>query len=316
MAKELMAKTIDHDEFPDREREIGETSYEEIINWREKRYDEDVAGDPRMEAMRGALDTHNRIVLRYADELIAAAPEMTAEEKTAARLAVIMHDGGKLNSALLSHHHRGAEYADEMLANVVGKKINGAEIAPRTIIMARRAIERHMNHPFLVKLQDNKPFPRPLHAADKIVFDADMLANIGFKNVAFELLDEKRLQESAETAGRKGVPPLEITFNNVISGSDGKNGGYKNLVNVVLTKTARKKAAELIETADKIFGELKKNGVLKKINREFSGNGRFDAAAIELAGGMAAIKKRLNEAIRKAGQDLGMDEKTVNNLLM
>lgn len=74
------------------QKELIKEKYQEAINWREKRYDEDIAQDLSREGMRFNLNIHNEIVLDYAIKL-AERENLNPEEKTEAIIATIMHDG-------------------------------------------------------------------------------------------------------------------------------------------------------------------------------------------------------------------------------
>jgi hypothetical protein len=159
---------LEKEKFPSN-KELIKEKYQEVINWREERYRQDVKNDSSKEGMRFNLNTHNEIVLDYAIQLIEK-EELESEEKTEAIIATVMHDGGKLSSDILEHHERGVDYADKMLAQMMGKKIDGVEITEEVAQKVKEAIERHMNHPFMVMMNKGEEFPAPQDSVDRVVF--------------------------------------------------------------------------------------------------------------------------------------------------
>lgn len=293
-------------QIPEEKKEAEVLSIESIINLREKMYDDDVSADKNKKFMRSILDTHNNIVLEYAKELINKNTDLIQEEKITTIIAVILHDCGKLNSDLLEHHIKSAEYADKIMEKIIGKEIEGVKITREIKEKIKEAILRHMNHPFLIMLNNGKKFPSPEDNVDKIVFDADMLANIGFKNVGFRF-NQKFMKEDFDTAKEQKIFQLQANFENVMN-------GVRGLSNIVLTQEAKDKAYELINIAEKIFQSLKNQSIFKKIQSEFSNNGEISLDLIEKNGGIEKIKNRLNEEIEIAGKTLGIDEKIIKNL--
>jgi len=299
---------LDREAFLSKKELIME-KYEDVINWREKKYNQDIAEEPSREGMRFDLDVHNRIVLDYAIKLIEV-ENLGQQEKVEAIMATIMHDGGKLSSNLLEHHEKGVEYAGEMLKEMIGKKIDGIEITKEIAQKIKEAIDRHMNHPFVVMMNKGNEFPVPKDNVDKVVFDADMLANIGFKNVAFRIKNEGFLEKDFMRAKDGNV--LEESFRNVLEGeitNDGKKiPGASGLKDVMLSDSAKKMADKLIEDAEKIFENLKKNGTIIRIQNFFSDNdGNFNPATIKERGGAELVKKLLNEEIEKSAMELGIE---------
>lgn len=289
--------------------EMMEKEYGEIIQGRERQYDRDCQGRPERMMMRSNLATHNNIVLGYANGLIESQPDLSKEEKTAATLATILHDSGKLNSDLMAHHLKGVEYAEAMLEGMKGQVFEGVEITDEIIEKVKEAIERHMNHPFLVKMNKGQRFPEPRDKVDQVVFDADMLANIGFKNIGFRLVSPDFLKQDAEAAAQKNTLILEETFENVLA-------GVRSLDKVVLSPSAKEKIRELIEATEKIFDHLKQNNILQTIQEEFSDNGKYDFDTIQAKGGPLKMKERLNETIRQIGLQLGINPKIIDNFKM
>ena len=300
--------TIDRTNF-----ERIKTEYAPAINLRERQYDRDVKQKPDAGGARANLDVHNEIVLDYAGRLVEA-QHLLPEQKAAAFLATVFHDSGKLNSELLEHHKKGLEYSTEMLDEmaVLNQSFEGTTITPEIKAKVLQAIERHMNHPFLVVKNKGERFPEPQDDVDKVVFDADMMANIGFKNVCFRLVSEKFLKEDNEMAAQKKIPILQESFENVMQ-------GVKSLDQVVLSKPAKEMTGGLIADATRIFEYLKEKKILDKIQEEFSDNGQFNKQTmVKKAGqdGFLLLKKRLNEEIMNAAGALGIDAKIVKNFQM
>ena len=286
-------------------------NYQPAMALCERQYDQDVAAQPEKAGQRPMLETHNEIVLGYAAELVKA-HNLSEADKAAVYLAVIFHDSGKLAANLMSHHLKSGEYAECLLDELPPVRQGGETIAitPELKEKVLQAIERHMNHPFLVNLNKGERFPEPENEIDKIVFDADMMANVGFKNVCFRLISEKYLNEDIAAASRKGIPALEETFNNVMA-------GVSVLDKVVLSDAAKERAKQLVEATEKIFEYLEKNQTFKEIQDKYSDNGEYNFATINKAtGGVQALKNDLNSAIKKAAQALGIEERIVKNFLM
>ncbi len=284
--------------------------YLPIIGLREKMYDRDIEKKPELRNTRASLDVHNNIVLGYAARLIEKNNNLSPDEKTAAMIATILHDCGKLNSDLFSHHEKGAEYADKILNEIMEKnqQIDGIKITEEIRSKVLEAIDRHMNHPYLVAQKGGR-FPEPQDDIDKIVFDADMMANVGFKNSIFRLNTEKDLKEDIAAAKKNNISVLRETFGNVM----------KNVVTldkIVLSEPAKKEIADLIGDAEEIYNYFKKNQILDKIQNDFSADGEFNKETIEKKGGVAEIKKILNEEIIKAGRELHLEPETVKNFQM
>jgi hypothetical protein len=290
------------------EKERVKMNYKRVIDLREAQYDEDVRVDPNKESMRRALDVHNNIVFDYALDLIEK-QNLSGGKRVAAIIATVMHDGGKLSSSLLEHHARGIEYAEQILDKMQGEKFEGIELTEEIKKKVKDAIERHMNHPFLVMLNKNKKFPLPQDEVDRVVFDADMLANIGFKNVAFRLDSQNFLNEDKNKSSEKGIAVIQESFENVVK-------GCKQLEGTVLSIEARKMAEDLIDKSEKIFEYMKEKGRLEYIQNIFSHDKGFDVDTIKMHGGVEVIKKLLNEEIEKAGAELNIDKKIIKKFIM
>ncbi len=267
-----------------------------------------------MKDFRKSLEIHNQIVEGYANKLIEANPNLSPEEKVAATIATMLHDSGKLSSSLLEHHEQGVNYAEKVMNELIegAEEIEGVQMTEGTKNLVKNAVMRHMNHPFLVmknKMNNGEPFPLPENDVDKIVFDADMMANIGFKNVGFRLINEQFMNEDLEAAKKQDISALQAKFENVLSGVRGLN-------DVVLSDEAKGMTPDLIGQVEKIYNNLIKNNTFQKIQEKFSIDNQFDLITINQNGGPAVIKKELNDAIKKAAMEEQIDSKTVENFKM
>ncbi|PIU80298.1 MAG: hypothetical protein COS71_04110 [Candidatus Moranbacteria bacterium CG06_land_8_20_14_3_00_40_12] len=285
--------------------------YGEIFNFRESCYERDVAKDKSKETMFSNLKIHNEIVLNYAFDLIES-ERLSKEDGAAAIIAVIMHDSGKLSSDLLKHHEKGVEYARKMFEEIEEKigKIEGVEITQDFKRKVFQAIERHMNHPFLVVLNGGKKFPMPENNVDNVVFDTDMLANIGFKNVAFRLDSEKDIGEDKKEAVKNGTSIIEECFKNVTQGA-------AKLKGEVLSVSARDISEERIKNVNKIFNYLKEKEVFEAVQEEIFKISRglnMDGNIIKKNAPL--IKKLLNEKIYEAARASDIDLKIAGKLIM
>jgi len=283
--------------------------FKPILDSREARYASDVEKSPSAEAMRANLEVHNRIVLGYATELIDKLG-LSKTDRVAAILATIEHDAGKLSSGLLEHHAQGAKYAGELLDEQMGQSFDGVKITPEIKQAVLHAIERHMNHPFLVKMHGGERFPEPQTDVDRVVFDADMMANAGFKNVAFRLSSEQFMATDKQTAAAQGISALEACFDNVMQGVSG-------LTETVLSAPAKETTATLVDAAKQIHQYLKTNGLFKQIQDTFSdAQGNFDIHSINQVGGLSMIKKIINEKVLVAAAKLGIEKKHAQSFML
>lgn len=266
------------------ERELIEAEYAPVTELLLDETDkQEVEADPKRKSMLQALETHEKIVLDYANELIKANPSLTPDQRVAATLAAILHDSGKLSSPLLEHHLKGATTAEKILNELkkLGETFEGVAITDEIIKKVKEAIERHMNHPFLVKMNRAR-FPEPEDEVDKIVFDADMLANIGFKNVMFRLIDPRFLKEDREAAADKNITPLQANFANVME-------SVKELKTVALSPAAKELVEKLIEAAEAIYEKMDFDKIEKKL---------LGVEESEI------IKNYLNQEIEKSGAEI------------
>jgi len=270
-----------------RRKELVAGEYAVVTGLRDENYQKEIEEDPKRKPMLSALEAHNKIVLDYANELITENPELNSEDKVAATLATILHDGGKLSSTLLEHHLKGTVAAEEILNNLMSslKSFEGFLITERLKRKVKEAIERHMNHPFLVKQNKGERFPEPQDAIDKVVFDADMLANIGFKNVMFRLINEHFSEEDRKTAEEKDITPIQAAFENVLEGA-------KDLESTVMSAPAKELAKKLIGVTKEIFEGMD----FKRIDLELKGEKDPQI-----------IKKFLNEEIERIGKQVRVE---------
>jgi len=291
--------------------------YPGVIKLKDEFYDSLEKKDPRLKNMRDSLEMHEKIVSQFGDELIKAYPDLSPRDKTTAKIAVILHDVGKMDSLLfedynewlLKHHKRGSGQVEEMLEKLKGQKINEVEVDEKMIIKVKEAIDRHMNHPYLIFMNKGERFPEAEDDIDKIVSDADILSNIGFKNVTFRF-NEKDMNEDQETVKKKGITILEANFENVMK-------GVKVLDEYVCSDQAKEKVGELIEKSEEIFQYFKENDIFEKVQAEFSDQqGNFSIEAMQTKFGkeyFCLIKRRINQEIAKAGAKLGIDKKVFDN---
>ena len=299
-------------------------SIEGVVNFRDEQYAQDIEKDSSKENMLSSLERHNKIVLEYANDLIED-EKLSPQDRVAATIATIMHDSGKLSSDDLEHHKRGVQYTQEMLEKMQkeNRKFEGVEITQDLKQKILQAIERHMNHPFLIKKNGGKRFPEPENIVDKVVYDADMLANIGFKNVGVRLGIEKFLEEDLAKANEKKTNAIEEAFKNVMDGVDELGG-------VVLTSLGKRVAKERIEDVNRIFEYFKENKVFenmiseqsifeektRKIGKVLGVDSNVTEEVIAKENSAESKKNKLNLEIAKAGMALGIDSEIVDKLMM
>ncbi|PIP28247.1 MAG: hypothetical protein COX29_02210 [Candidatus Moranbacteria bacterium CG23_combo_of_CG06-09_8_20_14_all_35_22] len=293
-----------------RERKI-QKEYAPIFEFRKKIYARDIAQNQAREVMLSNLETHNKIVLDDAINLIES-EKLSPEDRVATIIAIIMHDSGKLSSDILSHHEKGIEYVDEMFGKMekTEPEFEGIRLTDEIRQKIIWAIERHMNHPYLVGRNGGEKFPEPENSVDKVVFDADMLANIGFKNIGFRLASEDYLREDKQKAIESRTNSIEETFKNVMQ-------DVVKLDGIVLSFSAKKVAKERIEDAKRIFDYLKENKIFKNILEKVSNiSEKLEKDRKMEDSSVILTKNLLNEEISKAGMALGIDDKTLDKLKM
>ena len=291
-------------EGQDREDEMKELKEKFIVatDWREEHYNDVIrrlaADEKTKEALnnkKDALNTHNDIVFDYAHEL-SKELDLSDEEKVAVLIGVILHDSGKLEVDDLEHHLKGMELARKFFSGLsANQKFNGITITPEIKEMVINSIECHMNHPYLIWRNKGDRFPEAKTNVAKAVADADMLANIGFKNVALRVCIPSLFNEDVLAA--KDGKFLTQAFRNVVEGD--KFGAIK-LDQTVLTEPAINRAKELIGNLQEIYKDLIDNGALdelqEKYYKEVDGKVYISSAA--------KLKKELNEKIQDTGKNL------------
>ena len=291
-----------------------EKNYADIFDFRRNRYRKDLEMGYSSEIALSNLEVHNGIALNYVLGLLRR-EKLSPEDRVAAIIAIIMHDSGKLSSKLLDHHKKSVEYADEMFREMeeYDPEFDGIKLNDSIRQKIFWAIERHMNHPYLVKMADEnneEKLPLPENNVDRVVNDADMLANIGFKNVAFRLTDKKYIEEDFLEAVKNNRTIIEEVFINVME-------GVVKLDGAVLLSSAQELAKKRITEVKKIFNYLKKNRVFENILEEVEISAeklKEDRNIVFEKAGL--IKEILNRKIKKAGEYLHMDSRVVGNFLM
>ena len=304
-------------ESPQIEQQEEDQGYQEVETQKQALYNaliEEAHGDTRAKREKyiEILSFHELVVFQYGDELIKEHPNLSDNQRIAVRLGLMLHDSGKIEAELLKHHEQSSINAEKILRQLQkqGHKIEGLEINEEIIEKTKQAIERHMNHPFLIAMNGGR-FSEPQDDVDKIVFDADILANIGAKNVGFRLGLEANMLKDSKAAEESRISQLEAAFDNVMA-------EVRTLDSVVLTDPGKKRAKELIQNMEIVMANLIKKdehgeNALQGIQQEFSDEqGNFSLETIKEKGGFSLIKERLNEEILKAGQD-AVDEKILNN---
>jgi hypothetical protein len=279
---------------------MNEKELQSFIDWRENRYAEDLKRNPEKSSMRASLEKHNGVVFSYAKEL-ADKMELQGEDEIAALIGTIMHDSGKLSVEIPSHHIEGKKYTMEMLEGMRGQNINGTVISKDFSEKVANAVFRHMNHPYLIRANGGARFPEPESRVDMVVNDADMLANIGFKNVAFGLMDQQRIDLYREMAEKENVPLIQIIFEIVVKDVDSLSGS-------IYSPEGKKKSLDLMEITRKIFENMKSRNVF--FSFDSSEIDEFDSENIE------KIKMRLNEEIKISAKEFNINDDLVSRLLI
>lgn len=254
---------LENEKSPEEEQE--KNFCEAVIELREKWYKKDAESNSKAREILPTLRHHNQIVRQYGERLIGIIKEqerINQAQALATRLAIILHDCGKLSAPILSHHLKGVERGSLILEELQKSKLEGIDLSEtidggdeKITIKEKslQAIERHMNHPYLIMKNGNNLFPKPIDLVDKIVFDADMLANIGFKNVAFRLTTEENVWEDKQKAEQKGISYFQEIFDNVVND---KEAGAVGLSEIMETEEGRKISKELIEQMRIIYQKL------------------------------------------------------------
>lgn len=221
------------------------------------------------------IGPHTKNVESFAKELCIG-EGLIKEERNKVVTAVIFHDSIKAKPGVdvLDHGSKSAEFAKIKLEALKKDKKIVEEIV--------NAIERHMNYPFLVNLAKKRghpDYPKIEIKLDEIVYDSDVLDNIGIKNIAFRLDPEKGknfITEDIKTAQEQNITQLQAAMENVIF-------SLKEAVGSLLTETGQRKGKEMYtilqETVKKInYSEIQvgENGqvdvkeTMKKLNEEIN----------------------------------------------
>ncbi|MFH1523143.1 MAG: HD domain-containing protein [Patescibacteria group bacterium] len=282
-----------------------EVSIEEIKSIREEKYGEDVKNSPdkKMSSdIHNSLKTHNNIASTYGKELTTEVKKnqiINHEDEVAIEIATELHDSGKIKSNsdrghVNDHHLEGVERAREILNEMLGQEISGVEITNDFIKKVTDSIYRHMNHPYLVMLKGEK-YPEPQNIVDKIVFDADMLANVGYKNVIFRLKIPDNLEKDSHAAQKNNITSLQASFENVVETGKILAGNKKE--KVVYTKEAQTRIEELIELVDKIMEALINKNIFEEAENKYYKDNKFDIPELIIY---------LNQEIKAAAQELSI----------
>lgn len=187
------------------------------------------------------LKIHNRNVFQFGRE-IAAGENLSREERDQISAALKLHDAIKIKVdeagrpaiPLLKHHELSADFARQTLIQM-GKN-------EQFIRAVTEAIRRHMGIPFLEAMaqREGKALPAPETNVDQVVRDADILDQLGFKNVAFRLKGENFVREDQKTAAEQGITQLEAAVNSALESAE-------TSASVLLTRVGREKGQELLE---------------------------------------------------------------------
>ncbi|MFH1461133.1 MAG: hypothetical protein ABIF84_01810 [Patescibacteria group bacterium] len=322
------------------EKKEKEEGYEKVIELKNNLYNSILEQRPEMKGIHSILRPHEEKARDYGQELIAAQPDLSSEQKVAAQLAIMLHDCGKLGfdpqaevpqeirekvengmGLLLSHHQVGQVNAERILKQIQdqGIKIEGVEITNALINKVKQAIDRHMNHPWLeVEIaKKGSQYPEPEDVVDKIVFEADMLSNVGFKSVGFRIGSELFMSQDAERAEKmsqeenRKVALLEASFLDVME-------GVRKIEKKIKTKTGKSKIGELIKTTEEIFEYFKENSIFEQIQKDFSDQeGNFSIKTMqEKFGGdyLKQIKGRLDREIEKAAATKSVNKEILDKI--
>jgi hypothetical protein len=170
-----------------------EKIYAKVIQLLDEYWKKKVEEDRSRSGVLAPLETHNKIVTGYAAK-ISEILGLQGQDRAVAMIGTIFHDSAKLDSQPLEHHIEGAQVAAELSEKLVGETIDGVTITKEMIGPISDAVRRHQNHPFLIGNNGGKRFEEPEKKTDLVVFLSDMMANVGFKNIAFRLFPNKGTQ--------------------------------------------------------------------------------------------------------------------------
>ena len=293
-------------ERPQSRIELAESKYKTAINAREKLFDSLCTEGPEKaarERMRLGLEPHNKIVLDSALEIIEkTSPPLSDKERVAAILGTILHDSGKLED-MKNHHIKGVERGTEILDKLKGQSFEGVALDEEIIKSSLGSIERHMNHPFMIKFFNNgERYPDPVTEVDKVVFNADMMANAGFKNVFFRVINKNFLDADKKWAEDNNTSHLEAMFIDVVFGKKGNEPlGVMGLKDVVLGDAAKEIINEKTENIKAIYGQMKQEGFFENTQKLIFGEDSKYLEEVPPPDKQVLLKKVINEEIEKIG---------------
>jgi hypothetical protein len=164
-------------------------------------------------------------------------------------------------------------------------------------------------------LKKGDRFPEPINNTDKAVFDADMLANIGFKNIAFRLADKNFFDQDCKKAKQNGTSVLEEMMKNVLNNAN----GVGSIEGVVLTDEAKVIATEVIASVNSIYEKMKADSVFTKIQEELLDDSEFNYQNLNANlndKGMPLLKKLITEKIHATAQTLNISDSAIANILL
>jgi len=191
------------------------------------------------------FNEHNEAVLDYARQL-ASQEEISPQESSALKAAVILHDVSKFDAPLVKHGWESAKIAEEKLKEMGKDK--------EFIKAVKSAIERHMGpipgfmdeeaKKWEEKTGEKIEFPRPETEVDKILYDADMLCLIDKKGIEKILRlrkdVEQFIKEDKERAEKEGITQEEAALQSALKSA-------RQAAESLYTESARKKAEQLLK---------------------------------------------------------------------
>ncbi len=295
--------------------------YKVVIEKREKTYMDDinaVEGEERgpREAMHGGMEMHNNIVTRAGLEIMDKMKGLNKEDRVAAIIGILLHDVGKVASGfdIKDHHNTGEVRAKKIMKDLIDQKFEGVIITKE---IAEKVVDsgvRHMNHPYLVnQINGGKRFPEVETVVDKIVFEADMIANLGFKNFGFRLNETNIAEDLEALANREDITSYsDAVFNNIFFDKD----GAVDTVEVIKTKEGKEIGQRVLDNVLNLHKKLKEwaSRIEAELARD-AGLSEFDVRKVLKVEkvGATGIKAKYNEYIKKAGEEL---EIKVDDFLM
>lgn len=293
----------------DSEKEKREDGFDNLIKLRNAWYEKDIAQNPEAEKNLPALRRHNEVVQQFGKRLISLfrkKGELSELQADITKIAIDLHDCGKLGVPLLEHHEKGMERAKIILeefqkenGKIEGVDFSGVvEVGDKKINIQEKilqAINRHMNHPYLVKSNNKNRFPEPEDLIDKIVFDADMLANIGFKNISFRLNSRKNKEEDQSGARKERIPYIQQVFKSVVDEAE-------ELPGVMTCKEAAELGGNLVKKVRVIYEGLGFGKIQEKIDQKKMSTEQ--------------IIDFLNQKIKKTAKEIDGQEAQAKNFLI